>query len=313
VIEYLTGQLADFFRSFFGFITVNYDPLWDSLDILVVAIGIYWLLMLIKRTRAVQILVGLMALIAARPLADSLHLMTLSWILDNFLSSAVLIFIVLFQSDLRRALARVGRGFFPRLSERQETQMLEEVVRACQILSQKRVGALIVLEREIGLEDLIEEGTPIEGAVTKELLISIFLPYSPLHDGAVIIEEGRVISAGCILPLTLRTDLPEGVGTRHRAAVGITEETDAVVIVVSEETATISVVMAGEMTRGLDAPQLRVVLRNNLARGTAEWGEEEEVETRESKTLPAETGAAGEAESAATSERGPDALGTGTR
>jgi len=142
--------------------------------------------------------------------------------------------------------------------------MLEEVVRAAQGLAQRRVGALIVLERETGLEDQIEAGTALDSNVSKDLLISIFVPYSPLHDGAVVIQRGRISHAGCILPLTLRDDLPEGVGTRHRAAVGITEETDAVVIVVSEETASISAVMGGEMVSGLDAARLRVVLRDAM-------------------------------------------------
>ena len=179
--------------------------------------------------------------------ADFLELLTLAWLLDNFLGPAVLIVVILFQADIRRGLARLGRGFFPRLSERQESQMVEEVVRAAQALSARRNGALIVLERRTGLDDQIEAGTPLDASVTKELLTSIFLPSSPLHDGAVLIQQGRVSYAGAILPLTLRTDLPEGVGTRHRAAVGITEETDAVVIVVSEETGAISVVMGGEM------------------------------------------------------------------
>jgi len=248
----------------------------------------------------VQILVGLVALIAARLIGDLAGLMTLSWILDNFLGSFVLIIIVLFQGDIRRALARVGRGFFPTLSERQESQILEEVVRASQVLAQKRVGALIVLERETGLDDLIEAGAGVDAAVSKELLISIFLPYSPLHDGAVVIQEGRIAHAGCILPLTLRTDLPEGVGTRHRAAVGITEESDAVVIVVSEETATISVVHGGEMTRDLDAPRLRVVLTDLLSR-SARAGET----GGEGETLPEGAGGAGgEAESDGPGEEG---------
>jgi uncharacterized protein (TIGR00159 family) len=220
-----------------------------------------------RGTRAIQILVGLGAILGLRAAAHFLELLTLGQILDTFLQPAVLILVILFQADLRRALARVGRGFFPRLSELRETQIVEEVVRACQTLSTRRTGALIVLERRTGLDDLIESGTPLDASLTKDLLISIFLPTSPLHDGAVVIQSGRLSYAGTILPLTLRTDLPEGVGTRHRAAVGITEETDAVVIVVSEETGGISVVVGGELTQGLDAPRLRVMLRDALLHG----------------------------------------------
>ena len=157
-----------------------------------------------------------------------------------------------------------------------------ELTRAAGALSQRRHGALVVLERESNLGDLIEAGVPVAARITKELLASIFQPTSPMHDGAVVIQEGRVSSAGCILPLTLRTDLPEGLGTRHRAAVGITEETDALVVVVSEETAKISVVLGGEMLQGLDAPQLRVVLRDILG--------------GERKTLPAEADVSGRLE-----------------
>jgi len=270
MIEFLVGQLAHQLTEFWNFMRTNYDPFRDTIDIALVFFAVYWLLLLIKGTRAVQILAGLMALIAVRLISELFQLMTLTWILDVFFSWGWVIIIVVFQADIRRALARVGRGFFPQLSELQESHILEEIVRASQTLAQKRVGALIVLERENSLEDLIEAGTPIDAAVSKELLTSLFLPYSPLHDGAVVIREGRISHAGSILPLTLRTDLPEGVGTRHRAAVGITEEADAVVVVVSEETATISVVMAGEMTRDLDAPRLRVVLRDLLTRSERE-------------------------------------------
>lgn len=261
LLELVTAQLAELW----SFLQANYSPVRDTLDILLVAVGVYWLLRLLQGTRALQVLVGLAALLAVQLVADLAQLMTLSWILDNFFFWGVIIVIVLFQADIRRALARVGRGFFPRLSARQESQLVEEIVRASQMLAQKRVGALVVLERETGLDDLIEAGTSLDAAVSKELLVSIFLPYSPLHDGAVVVQGGRIAQAGCVLPLTLRTDLPEGVGTRHRAAVGITEESDAVVVVISEETASISVVAAGEMTRDLDAPRLRVVLRELLA------------------------------------------------
>jgi uncharacterized protein (TIGR00159 family) len=248
-----------------AYVTANFDPVRDLIDVLLVTAGIYWLLLLIRGTRAVQILVGLIVLLALSLASEIFQLVTLRQILDNFLGSAVLIIVVLFQHDIRRALARVGRGFFPSVSAQEASQLLEEVVRAAQTLAQKRVGALIVLERDTQLDDQIEAGTPLDAAVSKELLTSIFLPYSPLHDGAVVVQRGRLAYAGCILPLTLREDLPEGVGTRHRAAVGITEETDAVVIVVSEESATISVVLRGEMVQGLDAPRLRVVLRDILA------------------------------------------------
>jgi diadenylate cyclase len=267
LIEFLLAWIVEQVTELWVFLRTTYQPVRDSIDILLVALGVYWLLLLIKGTRAVQILVGLMVLIGARVVADLAGLMTLAWILHTFLAPAVIIIVVLFQADIRRALARVGHGLFPRLSQRQESQILEEVVRACQLLAQKRVGALIVLERDTGLEDLLEIGTSVDAAVSKELLTALFLPYSPLHDGAVVIQQDRIAYAGCILPLTLRTDLPEGVGTRHRAAVGITEESDAVVIVVSEELGTISVVRGGEMTRDLDAPRLRVVLTDLLARG----------------------------------------------
>jgi uncharacterized protein (TIGR00159 family) len=250
-------DLAEFFNS-------RFDPLRDTVDILLVAAGIYWLLLLIRGTRAIQILVGLIVLIALSLASELFQLAALGMILERFLGSAVLIIVILFQNDIRRALARVGRGFFPSFSVEQELQVVEEIVRAAGALSQRRHGALIVLERESNLGDLIEAGIPIDAQISKELLTSIFQPSSPMHDGAVVIQEGRVSSAGCILPLTLRTDLPEGLGTRHRAAVGITEETDALVVVVSEETAKISVVLSGEMLRGLDAPKLRVVLRDIL-------------------------------------------------
>jgi uncharacterized protein (TIGR00159 family) len=261
VIEYLWQFAGEIWSVFEG----NFDPIWDSIDILLVTLGIYWLLLLIQGTRAVQILVGLLVLIALSLASEAFGFSTLGLVLQNFLGSAVIIMVILFQQDIRRALARVGRGFFPNVAAQQESQVVEEVIRAAQILSQKRVGALIVIERDTGLDDQIEAGQTIDALVSKELLTSIFLPYSPLHDGAVILQDGRITAVGCILPLTLRTDLPEGVGTRHRAAVGITEETDAVVIVVSEETASISVVMAGEMMHGLDAPRLRVVLRDVMS------------------------------------------------
>ncbi len=217
MIELLWRSLHDTWMH----LAASYDPLRDTLDILLVAVGVYWLLRLIQGTRAVQILVGLLLLIAMSAIAQIFQLTTLIWIFDHFLSSAVLIVIVLFQHDIRRMLARVGRGVSPSAVRRQETQILEEVARAAQTLAQKRVGGLIVLERDTNLDDQVEGGLALDAAVSKELLVSLFLPYSPLHDGAVLIQNGRVARAGCILPLSERQDLPQGLGTRHRAALGL--------------------------------------------------------------------------------------------
>lgn len=284
MIEYLWEYLTDSWAQF----ALDFDPFRDSIDIMLVTAGIYWLLLLIRGTRAVQILVGLIVLMAASLASKSLELVAVGIVLDNFLNNAPLIMVVLFQHDIRRALARVGRGFFPAVSAQQESQIVEEVVRAAQSLASRKVGALMVLERESALGDQVEIGTRIDSAVTKDLLASIFAPSSPLHDGAALIQDGRIAAVGCILPLTLKADLPEGVGTRHRAAVGITEETDAVVIVVSEETGTISIVMAGEMLRDLDAPHLRVALREILG------NERRELPTTEEIARPLEVAEAGD-------------------
>jgi uncharacterized protein (TIGR00159 family) len=273
------------------YLEANFDPIRDTLDIALVALGIYWLLLLIRGTRAVQILVGLIVLMGASAASEVFELVTLRLILEYFLSSAVLIIIVLFQHDIRRALARVGRGFFPAVSAEQESQIVEEVVRTAQALAQRRIGALIVLERETGLLDQVEGGTALDAEVSKDLLVSIFQPHSPLHDGAVLIQNGRVSRAGGILPLSARADLPEGLGTRHRAAIGITEETDAVVVVVSEETATISLVAGGEILRPLDPPRLRGALSRVLSGDRRELpaaGEVEPVATAERAAEPPE-------------------------
>lgn len=261
MIDTLTGLIADQLSG--------YDPVRDTIDIALVAFAVYWLLLLIRGTRAVQILIGLLLLLGASLASQAFELTTLQWILDNFLSSAVLIIIVLFQADIRRALARVGRGVFPSVASREDTQVVEEVARAAQSLAQRGCGALIVLERETHLSDLIEAGTAVDAAVKRDLLVSLFLPQSPLHDGAVVVQGGRIAQAGCILPLTLREELPEGLGTRHRAAVGITEESDAVVVVVSEETRALSLVVGGVLAHGLDGARLREVLRDVLAGGDA--------------------------------------------
>jgi diadenylate cyclase len=281
MIEWLWSVLQDFG----AYLQDTYDPFRDTLDIALVAFGIYWLLILLRGTRAVQIMVGLFVLIGALVASQVFELVTTGLILNALLAPGVIILVVLFQHDIRRALARMGRGFFRPIAAEQESQVVEEVVRAAQTMSKRRVGALVVLERETGLSDQLESGISLDAEVSKELLVSIFVPPSPLHDGAVVVQHGRIATAGAILPLTLNENLPDGVGTRHRAAVGITEETDAVVVVVSEETSSISVVMGGEIIHGLDGPRLRKVLVEVLGRPAGELP----AETEDNDAEPAAT------------------------
>lgn len=234
----------------------------DIVDILLVALVIYRVLLVIRGTRAVQILLGLAVLGIIFVVSDYLELFTLHWILSAFLSSIILVVVVLFQNDIRRALAHVGtNSFWPYLdSKTTDSHAVEELTKAAVSLANKKIGALIVLQRGTELRNHVEEGVWVDGEVSRELLLSIFLPYSPIHDGAVIVKDKRVLWAGCFLPLTSRADLEKDFGTRHRAAVGLSEETDAVVIVVSEERGAISLVLNGRVTRDLDGASLRRVL-----------------------------------------------------
>lgn len=233
----------------------------DVLDILIVATVLYWLFLILKGTRALQMVVGLALLLVASIVSKWAELYTVDWLITSFWAQVVLVIVILFQPEIRRALAQIGQTPFARaLTPTEESRTLEEVIRACVSLANKRAGAIIVLERDTELRDIVEVGVRLEARVSKELLTTIFMPYSPLHDGAVIIKGDRIIAAGCFLPLTLNPDISKMLGTRHRAALGVTEETDAVVITVSEETGAISVIIGGKMTRELDAAGLRRVL-----------------------------------------------------
>jgi diadenylate cyclase len=229
----------------------------DFLDIGLIACGVYWIIQMIRGTRAMQMLIGFVVIVVAYLGSQSLELYTLNWVLDNFLSSALLVIIVLFQNDIRRALTEVGRSSFFAVRERGlYGQVIEELVKAAIFLAQRRIGALIVLEREVGLNEYVEGGISIDGRVSKELLSSIFSPLSPVHDGAVVIQRGRLAAAGCFLPLTLSPDVSKQLGTRHRAAIGLTEETDAVVVIVSEEEGTVSMAREGRISHNLDVDAL---------------------------------------------------------
>ncbi len=243
----------------------NFRWLLDLLDVGLVAFIIYRIILLIKGTRAVQMLLGLAVVLIVYMGSQVGGLYTLHWILDNFLSSIILVIVVIFQNDIRRALIHVGRNpFFADLSYREETAVMEELVKACLNLGSKKIGALIVIERETGIKDFLEVGVEIDAKVTSDLISSIFLPYSPIHDGALIVQQGRLTRAGCFLPLSQNPDISKSLGTRHRAAIGLTELVDAVAIVVSEETGKISVVVGGRITRDLDSTTLKRVLKRLL-------------------------------------------------
>jgi diadenylate cyclase len=236
---------------------------WDVLDILVVSLLIYEVLKLIRGTRAVQMALGGGLLVALFYGSRWSHLETVNWLVRNVLSYSVFAFIVLFQSDIRRALAHLGRAPFFRYFAEPESaeESIEELVVATSVLSTQRIGAIIAIEREIGLRNYIEGGIPLDATLTYDLLISIFQPSSPLHDGAVIIQEDRVAAAACFLPLTVNPKHGKQLGSRHRAAIGLTEENDSVAIVVSEETGNVSLVADGKIERNLQVDDLRGQLR----------------------------------------------------
>lgn len=241
----------------------------SAVDILVMAVVFYQFYMLIKRTRAVQLVKGVMVLLVIYLVAKYLELVSISWLLDKLLSMFVIAIPVVFQPELRKALEQLGRGrFFTRHPivpgvENYE-QVVEELVRCTQVLSKNRIGALIVLERKTGLQDFVETGIKIDGVVSSEFLVNVFVPNTPLHDGAVIVRGDRVAAAGCFLPLSENPNIQKELGARHRAALGLTEITDALVIAVSEETGAISVSIDGTLTRSMDEKVLRELLLEEL-------------------------------------------------
>ena len=235
---------------------------WDLLDIAIVSVIVYELLKLIRGTRAVQMAIGIAVVVGLFYMSLGLQLETLNWLIRNIVGYVVFAAIVLMQADIRRALVHLGRApifrRFERLTSDDET--IEELVVATGLLAAKRTGAIIVVERRIGLRNFIESGIPLDARLTYDLLVSIFQPTSPLHDGAVIVQGDRVAAAACFLPLTVNPRLSRDLGSRHRAALGVTEENDSVAIVVSEETGGISLVLDGAIERNLGAEHLRARL-----------------------------------------------------
>ena len=256
--EEMSLQLFELFKGF---------RLIDLLDIAIVAYVSYKAIQLIQGTRAVQLLKGLVVLVASTKLSEWLGLYTINWILRNAMTVGVIALLIVFQPELRRALEQLGRGrFFSSpilgLAEEELNKVIDHIANAAIELSKSQIGALIILEKQTGLNEYIETGVKIGGIVTVELLINIFTPNTPLHDGAVIIQNDNIMAAGCYLPLTENPNLSKELGTRHRAALGITEETDAVAIIVSEETGVISVAKDGKLSRYLDVKTLKNMLRD---------------------------------------------------
>ncbi len=233
------------------------------LDILLVAMVLYWFMLTFKGTRAERMLWGLAVIIVIYFVSQRVELLTLHWILSNFLGSIVIFIIVVFQQDIRKALVHMGKPFSSRdmLGSR---EVLEEITKAAAVMSKTRTGGIIVMERGIDLSDFLDVGVEVDAKLSKELLLSIFNTSSPLHDGAVLVCGSRIYKAGCILPLTEK-ELTKSMGTRHRAAIGLAEETDAAIIVVSEETGEITLVVEDGLYVGLDTEKLLSDLKNLFA------------------------------------------------
>jgi diadenylate cyclase len=229
----------------------------DVLDIAIMSFLLYRALLILRGTRAFQILVGLLGVLLLYVLADNANLSSIHWLLEKFLVYIVLAIIILFQQDIRRGLARAGGRLVPGFRSQGDSSLREVLVKACFSMASRRVGALIAIERDGSLEEFVEAGTRIDGVVSHDLLLSIFHPTSPLHDGAVVVQKGRLVAAQVFFPLSLSKDISRFFGTRHRAAIGLTEETDAITIIVSEERGTVSIVRGGRITPAQDANELR--------------------------------------------------------
>ncbi len=241
----------------------------DFIDIIIVAVIFYKLLMLIRETRAEQLIKGLIVLLAVFNISKFLQLHMIQYILQNTFTVGIFAVLVVFQPELRRALEYIGRTRWLSISiseiiKEEIKHNIDEIVSAVSTLSRTKTGALIVMERETGLNEIVDTGTLIEGRISSLLITNIFEHNAPLHDGAVLIKKEKIMAAGCFLPLSIKTDLSRDLGTRHRAALGMIENSDALVIVVSEETGAISVALDGELNRFLDTKELKTILLDNF-------------------------------------------------
>ncbi len=242
----------------------------DLIDIAIVAVIVYWAIRLIRETRAAQLVKGILVLVALFQVSSWLGFNTLQYILQNTLQLGFIALLIVFQPELRRALEQIGHGAWGRIfgfTNRQNSgveELAEQISLAADSLSKNKIGALMCIERITKLGDIAAGGTPLSAMVTAELLVNIFVPNTPLHDGAVIIGDNKILAAACVLPLTAKNDLSKELGTRHRAAIGLSENSDAVVVVVSEETGKISIALNGDLTRNLTKETLRRAIVKSL-------------------------------------------------
>lgn len=238
------------------------------LDVAIVAVVVYYIYILIKKTRAVQIFKGFLIVLALLAVSEVLDLVILNFILENFLTYGMILMIIVFQPELRSALEKLGRKNFTNIfdfdDKIRDKQVISEIVKAVEIMSLKKIGAIIVIEQSTKINDIIREGVDLSAKVSSELIQTIFNPRTPLHDGAIIIENNQIKAAKCVLPLASENMVPRNVGTRHRAAIGMSEVSDALVIVVSEETGIISFVEDGKMKRDLNGDKLSSILLRSL-------------------------------------------------
>ena len=245
--------------------------IWSVFDIALISFVIYHVLLLIRGTRAAQMLGGILIIVAAFLLSSIMPLTTLNWVMNKFYSSFIIILIIIFQDDIRHVLSRMGKKpFVPGSDSTSSQQILDEIVRAATALASKRIGALIVLDRNIILTRYINISIGLDAQISKELIMSIFHTTSPIHDGAIIIQRGRISAAGCFLPLTRKENVDPNMGTRHRAAIGVSQETDAVVVLVSEEGGSISLAVDGIISQKMDPKALKVQLNHLMLQADEE-------------------------------------------
>lgn len=251
--------MENFFNNIMSSIGIT-----DVLDILIVAFLVYTVLGFIRETRAEQLAKGLLVLVIGTAIADLTHLYTVHWILSNVMTVGMIAIVVLFQPELRRALEKLGRAklvrFVGDMDKDEAKNMVVEIAKAIEVMSQSKTGALMVIERETTLNDIVETGTVIDAAISAEMIGNIFYEGAPLHDGAMILRGDRLYAAGCVLPLTQNKKLAKELGTRHRAGIGVTETSDALVIIVSEETGVVSLAENGQLTRFIDIKRIEKIL-----------------------------------------------------